>query len=136
MKNIAKKTNVFYAIWDLIDKYMKKLVFSSENYFIKSENKIMGKKWLVFSLIPNSSLSLGNVQTRLVLEHPNGKSEEGEIKIDFGKTVNAQPKIIEYRLKEDSSSILNKQETVKCSLFARKKIKYDWVLIQEFHVNY
>ncbi len=37
MKNIAKKTNVFYAIWDLIDKYMKKLVFSSENYFIKSE---------------------------------------------------------------------------------------------------
>ena len=121
-----------------IDFIENNLIFSDDllvlNPEIKSENKLMGKKWLVFSLTTNTTLKIGNVQIKLVVEHPNGKQEEGEIKVDFLPTTVEQTKIIEYRLKD--SAIINKGEPIKCALYARKKAKYDWTLIREFEVKY
>ena len=75
------------------------LIYSDDllvlNPEIKSENKIMGKKWLVFSLTTNSSLKIGTIQVRLVVRHKNGTEEESEIKVDFDKTQTEQTKIIE-----------------------------------------
>ena len=96
----------------------------------------MGDKWLVFEIVTNSPLKMSSIMVKLVVEHPNKTKEGDEIRVDFNGTANKQIKTIEYRLKEATSSILPKDEVLKCSLFARKKIKYDWTLIREFEVKF
>ena len=144
-KSLAEEDEVSAKLYKHKQARLKKfiennLLYSTDllvyNPIIKSENKLMGDKWLVFEIVTNSPLKMSSIMVKLVVEHPNKTKEGDEIKVDFNGTANKQIKTIEYRLKEATSSILPKDEVLKCSLFARKKIKYDWTLIREFEVKF
>lgn len=144
-KSLAEEDEVAAKLYKHKQARLKKfiennLMYSSDllvyNPRIKSENKLMGDKWLVFEIVTNSPLKIGSIMVKLVVEHPNKAKEGDEIRVDFAPTVNKQIKTIEYRLKQAGPSILSKGESIKCSLYARKKIRYDWTLIKEFDVKY